>query len=347
MSSLLRKLPFAVVAVAAPATAYAHVKWFTDPSAYPLRTDLIVGPSTALLLCAAAAALLWLSLFQRMFGGADWPRLRIWQHLAAGGPTQLAVLAAIGLVSAAVRPSLFAPNLGLSSGPLGLAIAGLELIAAATFVSGLADWLGALLILLLTVIGVAMFSPVEMAEQLHWVGVAVAILLVGRRVRQLRPTIRAQRALAILRITTGLAILAAACEEKLWNPALGRAFLADHPLFNAPHALLGLPVSDDQFVLMMGIAEGVIGILLVSGLMTRVVVLAMWLPFNVGIPLLPAQELLGHLPILGAMYLLLAHGSGAMRIQRVALVDLEVFRQQLDVLGRSVRNLGSGVKVGA
>ena len=312
MSSLFRKLPFVLVALAAPATAYAHVKWFIDPSLYPLRTDLITGPPTALLLGAAAVALLWLSLFQRMLGGADWPRLRIWQHLTAGGPTQLAVLGAIGLVSAAVQPALFAPNLGLPPGPLGLGMAALELVAAATFVSGVADWLGALVILFLMLIGGVMFSPLEMAEQLHWAGLALAILLVSRRGHDLQPTARARRALALLRIMTGMAIVAAACEEKLWNPALGRAFLADHPLFNAPHALLGLPVSDDQFVLLIGLAEGLVGILLVSGVMTRLVVVAMWLPFNIGIPLLPSQELLGHLPILGAMYLLLAHGSGAL-----------------------------------
>jgi len=41
-----------------------------------------------------------------------------------------------------------------------------------------------------------------------------------------------------------------------------------------------------------------------------VVFLGMWLPFNVGVPFLPPQELLGHLPILGIMYVLLVHNSG-------------------------------------
>jgi hypothetical protein len=104
--------------------------------------------------------------------------------------------------------------------------------------------------------------------------------------------------------------------EKLWNPALGAAFLAHHPSFNIFHAQLGLPwFTDDLFVLLAGIVEGIIGVLLVSGCLTRLVVLGMWLPFNLGIPFLPPQELIGHLPILATMYFLLAHGPGALAWQ--------------------------------
>jgi hypothetical protein len=138
----------------------------------------------------------------------------------------------------------------------------------------------------------------------------------------------ASRALALMRILTGAAIVAAACEEKLWNPALGRAFVTEHPLFNVFHSLLGLPIGDDTFVLLMGLAEGTIGVLLASGLLTRVVVLGMWLPFNIGIPFLPPQELLGHLPLFGAMYLLLVHGPGSLyQWRRLSLPDVSVLVQ--------------------
>jgi NADH dehydrogenase len=49
--------------------------------------------------------------------------------------------------------------------------------------------------------------------------------------------------------------------------------------------------------------------LLVSGILTRVVILGMWVPFNVGVPFLPPQELIGHLPIFGIMYLLFVDGA--------------------------------------
>jgi hypothetical protein len=41
-----------------------------------------------------------------------------------------------------------------------------------------------------------------------------------------------------------------------------------------------------------------------------VVILFMWVPFNVGVPFLPPQELIGHLPIFGIMYFLLVHSAG-------------------------------------
>ena len=36
----------------------------------------------------------------------------------------------------------------------------------------------------------------------------------------------------------------------------------------------------------------------------------MWLPFNLGVPFLPPQELIGRLPIFGIMYFLLVHSAG-------------------------------------
>jgi hypothetical protein len=68
--------------------------------------------------------------------------------------------------------------------------------------------------------------------------------------------------------------------------------------------------TDELFVLAAGVAEGVIGILLISGLLTRVVIIGMWVPFNITVPFLPPTELLGHLPIFGIMYVLLVHSSG-------------------------------------
>jgi hypothetical protein len=110
----------------------------------------------------------------------------------------------------------------------------------------------------------------------------------------------------------GAALIAPALSEKIWNPDLGSAFLAGRPEFNFPRTFLGQAwFSDELFVLSAGLVEATIGVLLISGLLTRVVILGMWLPFNLGIPFLPPQELLGHLPIFGIMYVLLVHSSGA------------------------------------
>jgi uncharacterized membrane protein YphA (DoxX/SURF4 family) len=224
-----------------------------------------------------------------------------------------------------VQPALLAPNLVLPRSPLGFGLAAIELLIAATLVSGIADWLGALALLGLVPVVAVLYSPADAFEQFAWVGIAVTIAIIGRRGvdgTSARPALEqraaawAPRGLAILRITTGLAVIAAALGEKLWNPALGAAFLAHHPSFNVFHTQLGLTwFTDDLFVLLAGVVEGMIGVLLVSGCLTRVVVLGMWLPFNLGIPFLPPQELLGHLPILATMYLLLVRGPGSLAWQ--------------------------------
>ncbi len=313
-----------LVAALLPTAAWAHVKWFEDAARFPVRPDLVLSNRTYLWLGASTVTLLWLSMAQRLLG-SGWPDVGFLRRMGAGAPTVLSIQAAICLASAAVRPALLAPNLSLPQSPLGFGLAGLELVIAATLVTGIADWLGAIALLALIPVTALLYSPLDALEQGVWVGIAVMIAVVGRRgvdgasVRAAlkdRAAAWATRSVAILRTTTGLAIIAAALTEKLWNPALGAAFLAHHPSFNVFHAQLGLPwFTDDLFVLLAGIVEGTIGVLLVSGCLTRVVVLGMWLPFNLGIPFLPPQELIGHLPILATMYVLLVHGPGSLAWQ--------------------------------
>jgi len=300
-----------------PGTAWAHVKYFEDSSRYPLRTDLILSDRTALWLGVSAVGLLLLYVAQRRLGSSRWPKLGFLRRMAIGAPTLLAVQAAIGLVHAATQPTLFAPNLPLPINTLGLTLAAVQLLVAFSFITGLADWLAALVLIALGPLGFLLFSPFDLVEQLYWAGIGLVLLVLGRYSidgSQVRPWFRrrhpaaARWAVTALRLITGLAIIAPALGEKLWDPGLGGAFLADYPQFNVFHAYLGLDwFSNDVFVLVAGIVEATIGVLLMSGLLPRVVILGMWLPFNLGIPFLPPQELLGHLPIFGIMYLLLVY----------------------------------------
>jgi hypothetical protein len=293
-----------------PAAVLAHVKWFEDPAQYPLRADLIVSSRTVLLLCGCVIALALLWSAQRLLGSAYWPELPFLRQMAIGAPTLLAVQAAIGLVNAATTPALFAPQLRLGLDALGLALAAVQLLIAFSFITGLLDWAAALVLIGLGPIAFGLFRADDVLEQLFWVGIGVVLLAIGRysvRGDQARFPGWSGRAIAALRVIAGIAILVPTLTEKLWNPDIALAFLEERPHFNV---LRFAGVDDPLFVLMAGVVEGVIGVALASGLLTRVVILGMWLPFNAGIPFLPAQELLGHLPILGIMYFLLVHGRG-------------------------------------
>ena len=239
--------------------------------------------------------------------------------MAIGAPTLLAVQAAIGLVHAAVHPMLFAPNLPLQRDAIGLTLAIIQILIAASFITGIADWLAAVALILLVPIALLLFPPMDVFDQLLWAGIGVMVLVVGRVAvegGQARPWFRqrnpawSSRAVAALRIIAGISIISPGLSEKIWNPELGAAFLADHPGFNFVHSAGVEWFTDDLFVLMVGLTEALIGVLLVSGFLTRVVILGMFVPFNAGVPFLPPQELLGHLPIYGIMYLLLVPSSG-------------------------------------
>jgi uncharacterized membrane protein YphA (DoxX/SURF4 family) len=304
----------------APTPALAHVKWFTESEEHPLRVDLIFSERTLLVLLTAGLAVLAFTWLERHLGDPDWPRLPIFRRMAVGAPTILAVQAAITLVAAAAHCTLLVPNFPLPQSPIGLAVAGVQLLIALSFVTGVADWAAAVALIALIPIGAVLCDPWDVLEQMLWAGIGAVVLIIGRGStsgRRARPWFRrrdpawAARAVLVLRVTTGLAFIALALGEKIWDPELGRAFLADHPTFNVLHAVLGWDwLSDDLFVLLVGLTEATIGALLISGRLPRLVVLGMWAPFHLGIPLLPSQELIGHLPIFGIMYLLLVHGAG-------------------------------------
>jgi hypothetical protein len=313
--SRLAFLACVAIGTLVPTIASAHVKWFVDPAAYPLRTDLIVSDRTAAALAVCALVFLSLTQLERWFRGWRLPAMSIVRGMARGAPTIFAVQAAIALVASAAQGRLLAPNIVLPDGALGAVLVACQLAIAFTFVTGLADWIGALVLIVLVLLTSIVGHVTDPLEQFFWVGIAAVVLMIGRGSttgRGVRPWFRAHvrscrhLPMSILRVSTGLAIIAVAFTEKVWNPDIGRALLASYPSFNVVHSLLGLSwFSDDQFVLLAGLVEIAIGAALLSGKLTRLVVLGMWLPFNVGVLLLPSQELLGHLPLFGIMYMLL------------------------------------------
>jgi len=311
---------FVALVALAPTPALAHVKWFEDESRYPVRVDLVFSGRTGLLIVVCDAALALLYGLQRSVGDPHWPNLRVFKGMAVGAPSLLAVQAAIGLAYAAVQPTLFAPNLRLHPTALGLALVAIQILIAFSFITGIGDWIGALALIALVPLAFLPFPPFDVVDLLFWAGIGVIVLVIGHQAvegGQARPWFQARstawpaRAVAALRIITGVAITSPALSEKVWNPAFGAIFIAHHPTFNVLRTYLGLRwFTTDRFVVAAGIVEALIGVLLISGFLTRVVIIGMRLPFNLGIPFLPPQELLEHLPILGIMYFLLVHSSG-------------------------------------
>jgi len=163
-----------------PTPVLAHVKWFTDSTNYPLRTDLISSDRTLLWIVSSALAVAVLYGIHRTLAAWSWRWTGWLAHMAAAAPTVLAIQTAIGLISTALHPALLAPNLNLQPGPVGMALSILQIMIAFSFITGFCDWLGGcLLIGLVAVVGV-LFSPTDALEQVFWAGIGITMFVIGR-----------------------------------------------------------------------------------------------------------------------------------------------------------------------
>ncbi len=334
-----------LLAALLPAIASAHVRWFVPEEQQLQLPDwslLARWPTLAVLGLSLA---LWLVLkgLERLVGTPHFPNPPLLAHMEPHATTVLALQTGISLVWFAYQRALFVSPLALPPTWLGWLLVVLQLAVAFTFITSLFDRAGAALLALVFFLGFAVFPPNAMLEQLLYLGIAVVVFVLGvtvppaRVARRLLPLARYERqAVSTLRVLTGCSLVIVAFSEKLLNPDLSPAFLREYPHFNVLRSLFGWSwVSDRLFGDLAGIVEATIGLLLISGVLTRVVILAMWVPFNLTVPLLPPIELLGHLPIFGIMYLLLLYGSGvapetaARRLQPALTGELEATRRRI------------------
>ncbi len=308
------------VTALAPAVAMAHARWFVAESDQP-PTDwgrLVSVPVFFALLTGAGVVLL-LAWLQRFLGDPLWPRPPFFQRLEPAAPAILGVQAAITLIFEASRLHLFAPNIDVPRNAFGVVLAMIVVVASFSFITGVLTRLGALAVIALWLLAFAYAPWEQVIEHVLFVGIAVYLVAVGRGVVRYGTGQEEDRlpltdrllphALAVLRISAGISVLVLGLTEKLLNPELGEAFLRAYPDFNVGREL-GLDwFTDRRFVAIVGIVEVTAGFALICGFLPRLVILALWIPFNLGIAFLPPQELIGHLPILSTMYVLLVRGT--------------------------------------
>ena len=131
----------------------------------------------------------------------------------------------------------------------------------------------------------------------------------ARTARSSREALEAvAKAILALRVAAGAALIIVALYEKLINPELALDFLAEHPDLQLAHQL-GLPLSDLEFVRIAGAIEVLFGLLLISGALPQAIVLIAGIPFNATLWFFGINELVGHLPVYGAMLVMLVFGS--------------------------------------
>ncbi|HYH28321.1 MAG TPA: hypothetical protein VEA19_06065 [Actinomycetota bacterium] len=296
-------------------TVLAHVKWFTDETA-PLDLGRLASLPVlgAILLAAALIALLgWLSRRMPLERAMSWPRRVLRPFL----PLILSAHLAIALTASALTGRYLAPNLELPQGSTGTLLTGIELAVALLILAGFFTRFAAGLLVLSGPAGMVVYGPLAILERAELLGIALYLALTGRR-RWSVDALRGERteegidpaAVGLLRMLAGLAVAVNAFTEKLLAPEVGLALLEDRPGLNV---LRGLGVSDAAFSDLAGAVELALGLVLISGIGTRLAVLVAVIPFNLTLLVFGWEELVGHLPIYGIFLVLLIEGSGRAR----------------------------------
>jgi uncharacterized membrane protein YphA (DoxX/SURF4 family) len=226
-------------------------------------------------------------------------------------PIVVGIHFAVPLLVLGVQGRLFSPNNQLPA-PWNFLIGTAEIGIALSFLYGGLTRLFATALGLLWVGAAAGLGWEAALENLHYLGAAVFFYCAGRGRysidRLLFPALEPSPSLArwgltALRISVGAGFAFVAFTEKLANPALAHAFLAQYPLNFT--ATLGVPLSDQTFIWCAGTTELLIGLFLAFGIFPRVIILAAWGIINLTLTLFSWVELVGHLPIYGIMSILL------------------------------------------
>jgi uncharacterized membrane protein YphA (DoxX/SURF4 family) len=299
-----------------------HVKWFVDPSKYPTDYSLLLTPPV---LIAFAVALVAVAVAFVIAHRVPEPRVfASLERFAGVGPLALGLHVGVALVWAALLGMLFVPSLRVEPDREGTILLATEVIIGVALALGAGTRAAAVGLALLGAVAMVPFSLESILEQVHLLGAAMYLFVIGRgRIavdalfgqrrsveREDAPAI----ALAVLRVAMGFGIAFGALTEKLLDPALSAALLAQRPELNV---LRGLGIADAHFVYLAGLTELVIGAVILSGQLTRPVMAAGAVLFTITVPLFGWLELLGHLPYYGMMLtLFLSPDAKSPRVRR-------------------------------
>jgi uncharacterized membrane protein YphA (DoxX/SURF4 family) len=203
---------------------------------------------------------------------------------------------------------LFVPSLRVERDAFGFALLVAEGVCGVLLLVGFATRPAAVALALLGVVAMEPFNFESILEQVHILGAAIFLFITGRGAISIDRVFGQQRALnvpdapvaalTLLRVCMGIGIAFGALTEKLLDPGLAGALLSDRPYLNV---LAGLGVSNGQFAYLAGVVELVIGVVIVSGQLTRPVMAAGAVLFTATLPIFGWLELLGHLPYYGIM----------------------------------------------
>ena len=288
-----------------------HETWFTADRP-PYDWSFTFHPATLGLIAAAVLIAGAWRLIGARLQKPEIGVLRPLGRLSPWIPRLLAIHAGVSLLAQAARGTYLAPSLPLPDGAFGTTLAIVEGLAGVWLITGFRIRPAAILLVVAGPLGMLNYGIVPIVERVDLLGIALFLAILppedtpGGKVTA-SPE-RQANALLALRALVGLALLVLAFTEKLARPALAVAFLDDYPAFNL-FRVLGLPGGELTFIRVAGAIELLFALLILSGSIPQLAVIIAGIPFNTTLFFLGPSELIGHLPIYGAMLALLVYGS--------------------------------------
>jgi hypothetical protein len=291
----------------------AHEAWF-DTARYASDWAFATAPLTLALLAAAVLLTLAVRAIARAWPGIDVPALG---RLAPYMPFAIRLHLAVSLVGLLSMGAYMAPSMPLAADAAGIALGAVMVVVAISMATGWHARWGAALLLAAGPLGMLEFGFHAVLQRVDLLGLAIFVLCTGagrwsadfeqgRTGEMTLPS--AAQAIWALRVAAGAALIVVAFSEKLAFPDMAVAFLGNHPELNVAQQV-GIDMSAAEFARLAGAIEVLFGLLLISGALSQACVLIAGVPFNATLWFFGAEELMGHLPIYGAMLVLLVFGS--------------------------------------
>src|SRR5215208_5768235 len=246
--------------------------------------------------------------------GVDVPALG---RLAPFMPFAIRLHLAVSMVGLLSLGFYLSPAMDLQADLGGILLGATMAVVAITMATGWRARWGAALLIAAGPLGMIEFGVSPVLQRVDLLGLAFYVLATGagrwsadfETGRAGEPTlVDHARAIWALKVAAGLALIVVAFAEKLATPDMAVQFLADHPELNVAQQL-GIGMSDLEFARLAGGIEVLFGLLLISGALPQACILIAGIPFNATLWFFGANELMGHLPIYGAMLAVLVYGS--------------------------------------
>ena len=283
---------------------FAHAKWFIDGSQHH-HTDwgfFFDARTLDLLTTALLVAGLWYFVGPQL--RRRWlPVLAPIGRLAPWTPRLLAGGLGLALVTLAVTGRLLGPGTVAESVPGGLGLTLAQGAVGAWLVLGRRLKAAAGVLGLLCLASAVLAGPMIVLESGQVVGLALYLGLARAPVGSGKPArlIGTSSGARALGVALGVSLVVVAFTEKLGSPGVTAALLDSYPSLDVPGAL---GVGEANLIRLVGAAEVLLGLLLVTGAAPELAALAAGLPFLATVPVFGVTELVGHIPIYVALFAL-------------------------------------------